>query len=56
MLDMGDYGAYVWSCYGVVLAVLVLNVWLGKRSLAQQVLHARRRVKVANSANSEPSS
>ena len=56
MLDMGDYGPYVWSCYGLVLAVLVLNVWLGKRSLAEQVLSARRRLKIANSINSESSS
>jgi heme exporter protein CcmD len=56
VLDMGDYGVYVWSCYGLVLAVLVLNVWLGKRSLAEQVLSARRRLKIANSINSESSS
>ena len=55
MLDMGDYGVYVWSCYGLVLAVLVLNVWLGKRSLAEQVLHAKRRLKVAGSTTSEGS-
>ncbi|WP_157994594.1 heme exporter protein CcmD [Peristeroidobacter agariperforans] len=56
VLDMGDYGVYVWSCYGLVLAVLVLNVWLGKRSLAEQVLSARRRLKIADSINSESSS
>ena len=52
MLDMGDYGVYVWSCYGLTLAVLVLNVWLGKRSLAEQVSNAKRRLKM----NSESSS
>ena len=51
-LDMGEYGAYVWSCYGLTLAVLVLNVWLARRSLAEQLLHAKRRLKV----NSESSS
>jgi heme exporter protein CcmD len=56
VLDMGDYGVYVWSCYGLVFAVLVLNVWLGKRSLAEQVLSARRRLKIADSLNSESSS
>ena len=57
VLDMGDYGVYVWSCYGLVLAVLVLNVWLGKRSLAEQVLNARRRLKMSESVSSEsPSS
>ena len=56
VLDMGDYGVYVWSCYGLVLAVLVLNVWLGRRSLAEQVLSAKRRLKIADSINSESSS
>jgi len=51
MLDMGDYGVYVWSCYGLTLAVLVLNVWLAKRSLAEQQRHARRRTQM----NSEQS-
>lgn len=56
VLDMGDYGVYVWSCYGLVLAVLVLNVWLGRRALAEQVLHARRRLKMAESTASGESS
>lgn len=29
---MGGYGAYVWSAYGITLAVLVLNVWAAKRA------------------------
>jgi heme exporter protein CcmD len=56
ILDMGDYGVYVWSCYGLTFAVLVLNVWLGKRSLAEQVLSAQRRLKMADSMNPESSS
>jgi heme exporter protein CcmD len=56
VLDMGDYGVYVWSCYGLVLAVLVLNGWLARRSLAEQVLSARRRQKIAASTESETSS
>jgi heme exporter protein CcmD len=56
VLDMGDYGVYVWSCYGLVFAVLILNVWLGKRSLAEQVRSAKRRLKIADSLNSESSS
>lgn len=56
MLDMGDYGVYVWSCYALVLAVLVLNVWLARRSLAEQVLHAKRRLKMSDSLNPESSS
>jgi heme exporter protein D len=56
VLDMGDYGVYVWSCYGLTLAVLVLNVWLGKRSLAEQVANAKRRLKMADSTSLESSS
>lgn len=52
ILDMGDYGVYVWSCYGLMLAVLVLNAWLGRRALAEQVLHAKRRLQM----NSNPES
>ena len=26
-LGMGGYGAYVWSCYGLTLIVLVLSNW-----------------------------
>lgn len=56
VLDMGDYGVYVWSCYGLTFAVLILNVWLARRSLAEQVLSAKRRVKMADSMNAESSS
>jgi len=37
-LAMGGDGAYVWSAYGITLAVLVLNAWLarGKRRSALQ--------------------
>ncbi|HEY5755280.1 MAG TPA: heme exporter protein CcmD [Steroidobacter sp.] len=56
ILDMGDYGVYVWSCYGLTFGVLALNVWLGKRSLAEQVLSAKRRLKMADSTSPESSS
>jgi len=26
-LAMGGYGAYVWTCYGLAAAVLVINEW-----------------------------
>lgn len=26
-LAMGAYGAYVWSCFGLTLAVLLVNEW-----------------------------
>ena len=27
---MNGHGAYVWSAYGLTLAVLILNVWLAR--------------------------
>jgi heme exporter protein CcmD len=35
-LQMGGDAAYVWSAYGITLAVLIINVWLvrAKRRLA----------------------
>jgi hypothetical protein len=39
-----------------VLAVLVLNVWLARRSLAEQLVSAKRRLKIADSINAESSS
>jgi heme exporter protein CcmD len=26
-LAMGGYGAYVWTCYGLAAAVLLINEW-----------------------------
>jgi len=26
-LAMGNYGAYVWSCFGLTLIVIVLSAW-----------------------------
>ena len=31
LLRMGDDGVYVWSAYGVTLAVLIFNVWWARR-------------------------
>ena len=27
MIDMGKYGAYVWSCFSLALIILVFNEW-----------------------------
>ena len=40
-LQMDGDGAYVWSAYGITLAVLILNVWLvraKRRSALQRAL------------------
>jgi heme exporter protein CcmD len=40
-LDMGGDGAYVWSAYGITLAVLILNVWLARVRRKAALLRAR---------------
>jgi heme exporter protein CcmD len=51
-IEMGDYGAYIWSCYGLTLAILVLNAWTARRGLAEQLLHAKRRLKIGSESPS----
>ena len=38
---MGGYAPYVWSAYGITLAVLVLNVWWIRRLHRQALEQAR---------------
>jgi heme exporter protein CcmD len=38
---MGGDGAYVWSAYGVTLAVLLLNVWWARRRHQSALQRAR---------------
>jgi heme exporter protein CcmD len=40
-LAMGGDGAYVWSAYGITLAVLILNVWLARARRKAALLRAR---------------
>lgn len=42
-LDMGGYGGYVWTAYGLTATVLVLNWVSARRSEAEQKLLALRR-------------
>jgi heme exporter protein D len=46
-LAMSGYGAYVWSCYGLTVLVLIGNAWLARRRLAAALSHAQRRLQVA---------
>lgn len=43
--DMSGYGAYVWSCYGLTIAVLIGNVWAARRLFASALERAQRRAK-----------
>lgn len=49
---MGGYAGYVWSCYGLTLAVLVGNAWFARRQLTGEIIRATRRSQssVANSS------
>jgi heme exporter protein D len=40
-LSMGGDGAYVWSAYGITLAVLIVNVWLARAKRRSALLRAR---------------
>ena len=42
-LHMGGYAVYVWPCYGLTLAVLIMNGVLGRRRHAEAIAAARRR-------------
>jgi heme exporter protein CcmD len=42
-LNMGGYGRYVWSAYGLWLAVLAWNVWSAVRLERAARVRARRR-------------
>ena len=37
------YASYVWACYGITAAVLVLNIWLARRAFNNELAAARRR-------------
>ena len=41
-LSMGGQAAYVWTAYGITLAVIVFNVWAARRKLASALKEARR--------------
>ena len=44
---MGDYGAYVWSCYGLTVLGLLYLVFAVRRSWQIELKHARRRAQAA---------
>ena len=46
-LAMSGYGAYVWSCYGLTLVVLIGNAWSARRRLSAALLRAQRRVQTS---------
>ena len=54
-LQMGKYGVYVWSCYGLTLLGLLFLVVASHRQRQHEVMQAKRRMAMAEtrSTNSE---
>jgi heme exporter protein D len=44
-LQMGEHGVFVWSCYGITLVVLLVNI-LRPLQLKRAILRARRQALV----------
>jgi heme exporter protein CcmD len=49
---MSGYGAYVWSCYGLALVVLVSNVWAARRQLRGEIVRTKRRAQIREETQS----
>ena len=46
LLPWVAYGGYIWSCYGLTLAMLIFSAWSARRSLREQIGAAKRRVEM----------
>ncbi len=46
-LKMGEYGAYVWSSYGLTLLALVIIAASARRNFTGALKQAQRRIQVA---------
>lgn len=44
-LAMGHHGPYVWSAYGIALAMIVSNAWLAWRSVRTARLEIARQLR-----------
>jgi heme exporter protein D len=45
-LHMGGYAAYLWPSFGLVISVLVYNVWSARRAHAEARRSAARRLQI----------
>jgi len=50
-LDMGGYGFYVWTSYGISLLVLVINVILPTRQKTKLLADIARKIRRARSTS-----
>ena len=53
-LAMGGHGAYVWSAYGITLAVLIINVWLVRAKRRSALLRAQELATQAEVPRKQP--
>jgi heme exporter protein D len=51
---MSGHGAYVWSAYGITLAVLILNAWLARAKLRSALERARELANEAEVPRKQP--
>jgi heme exporter protein CcmD len=49
ILNMGSYGAYVWSCFGLTLIVLVICIVQGRRRHEAVFDEVRTRIRAMES-------
>lgn len=47
-LDMGGYGAFIWPSFGLTFGIIVLNIWLARRSLNAAAAAARKRMAISS--------
>ena len=45
-LQMGGYGKYVWSAYGLTAVVLLINWWGARKRETDELIDARRRIEL----------
>ena len=51
---MGGDGAYVWSAYGITLAVLLANAWMARRKRREALERARAALGEAPAPRNQP--
>jgi heme exporter protein D len=51
---MNGHGAYVWSAYGLTLAVLILNAWLARAKHRSALQRARELARQAEVPRKQP--
>jgi heme exporter protein D len=51
---MDGHGAYVWSAYGITLAVLIINVWLVRAKRRSALARARELATQAEVPRKQP--